>query len=269
MKTDVYDEYEPEIHEEIGMARQCGARVTDVPYLCCGRSIFGMPIEYFIKCPPIIVPFKFNNRGIKLFQKQDHETGTNEMITHVLDHVGKNYQVADMIEEVRACGLSRKSYEDFPFDKLTYGKSKIWLTHSEAWIDNMPHQFEVWECPKGKQDHDHTVMPQLFPESCCGGFWWQNVYGTEPLSCDELKSLPDTLQDELITKYRGITRRTLACGHSYYCSSQPDWLEPHYQEAIFLVLPITNISIPRGERSAEIAGKIRAKTDIPVWEPEA
>jgi len=192
-----------------------------------------------------------------LFTKKDPNTG--EDIYHILDHVGMQYQVADMIEEVRAHGLSRKTHENFPFDKLDPFKSKIWLCHSQAWIRRMTDTFETWECQKKLVAHMPDYMRENTPELCCSGGWYQNIRDAVPY-----------VKTDVIDLFPRPVERTLEGGHTYIGSASPEDCELEYNEAVFLVLPITNISVPEyGAESRRVVQKIREKSDIPVLETEA
>lgn len=107
-----------------GVERGCGKRVEGGAYFEVGVSDDGQPFETFWQDPPI--PWTTDT---KVGQQIIERDGT----AHVVDHVGSgSYPYpADVLEEMRAHGLSRRVSKNFSFDRLT-PDSRIILVHDRA-----------------------------------------------------------------------------------------------------------------------------------------
>lgn len=105
--------------------RGCGTRSAGSTYLCCGQSALGKQIEEFILDPAILWRGAFPKRGG--FKIVPDKRGWN----NVAIFIGKTYYKSlwDFVEEARRLGVSRKVTQTFPFDKLTPGKSMMFMVH--------------------------------------------------------------------------------------------------------------------------------------------
>lgn len=110
--------------------RGCGERSEGMPYVCCGLSPFGKPIESFVVDPAIPWPGKFQ-RGTKILPRNSKDPNSiNDLVIFVGEQF---YQSAwDFVEEVRRFGASRKVSPTLPFEKLSPGKSRMVFVHSKA-----------------------------------------------------------------------------------------------------------------------------------------
>lgn len=107
--------------------RGCGDRDEEKPYLCCGTSPYGLPIEKFIIDPVRPWPGDFQ-RGVKILLRD--ETGVNDVMVFVSQ---EDYPSTwDFFEETRRFGASRKVSDSFPFDQLTPGESRMVFVHARA-----------------------------------------------------------------------------------------------------------------------------------------
>jgi hypothetical protein len=133
----------------------------------------------------------------------------------------------------------------------------------------MQELFEKWECAKHYKDHTPEILKPSDSQICCSGFWNQNIREGDP----RIKKYFPEFNDEQIEKMkremfpRPVVRK-LKGGAHYIGSAPPEEFKSKYHEAVFMILPVTNISVPQGDESSEIAESIRDRTDIPVWEPE-
>lgn len=89
----------------IPVPRGCGERKQTAVYCEVGMGPGGRPLEDFLICPPQkINPAELGVRpiGVRLVQHQ--------AVWHTLDWMGSEHypNVADMVEEVRRFGLSRR-----------------------------------------------------------------------------------------------------------------------------------------------------------------
>lgn len=110
--------------------RGCGSRSEGMPYVCCGLSPFGKPVEFFVVDSAIPWPGKFQ-RGTKILPRNPKDPNSiNDLVIFVGE---KFYQSAwDFVEEVRRFGASRKVSPTLPFEKLTPGQSRMVFVHSKA-----------------------------------------------------------------------------------------------------------------------------------------
>jgi hypothetical protein len=106
--------------------RGCGTREENKTYLCCGQSPYGIEIEHFIIDPAVPWYSEGHTRGYTLIEIQN--------VNHVVIFVGKNFYPSpwDFVEEARRFGLSRKVTSNFPFNKLTPGKSRMYFVHARS-----------------------------------------------------------------------------------------------------------------------------------------
>lgn len=107
--------------------RGCGSRQKGGVYLCHGMSEFGSPIEDFILDP--VIEWKGEwQRGYKIVPSA---SGHNNVVIFV----GESFYKClwDYVEETRWLGASRKVADNFPFDKLTPGKSYMLFAHRRAY----------------------------------------------------------------------------------------------------------------------------------------
>ena len=239
--------------------RACGARVRGGVYAETHLSREGLPVYEFLIDPPLGInptAMGLSPIGVRLIEKGG--------ITHVLDWVGSEYypNVADMVEEIRRMGISRRLPSTLDFGKLTPG-SMIFLAHARAIIENAgeyfaerggfikegPHWFETdedtsgWWCPQGHPSHLNPVDPPPM----CASLWWENLSGGEDSEGD-----------------RGVKRTMPA--FSYRGLRSPDGVKPRYAIGLFAGFPINNIAVindPDGD-SHEKALKRVVRTSLPV-----
>lgn len=173
----------------IAVERGCGRRKASGVYAECGLSAFGQPIEYFLVDPPNAISDEMgkslgvinpdgtvNARGVRLIER--------EGVWHILDVVGQDSypNVADIIEEIRRFGLSRRcelaSREEYA--KITKD-SKILLAHARGWTDQFQEYVKSWggssvaqydPCPKNLPEHG---WDNIETAPMCAGVWWQDV----------------------------------------------------------------------------------------------
>jgi hypothetical protein len=130
-----------------GVQRGCGTREEGGVYLESGLSEDGVPIEAFLADPP--VPYEVDST---LGQSLVERDGTY----HIIDWVGQDgYEyAADIVEEVRQYGLSRRVSKHFEFSKLT-PESRIILVHARA-VASDPESAASFEWESFEQDRAKT-----------------------------------------------------------------------------------------------------------------
>lgn len=235
-----------------GVARACGERVEDGFYLCCGLGVGGRPLEEFLFCQPLKIPdgLVISARGVSMHQ--DPET----KVWHVFDHIGvNNYpNVADMVEELRRFGMSRRVQKNLDFGLLTPGRSKVYMVHARAYIENFADYYVAqpggWkDCPKMKHDPDED-------EVFCSRLWWEDIEGGDATyDEDEPGSGPG---DRRVTRhlpslvYTGLMR--------------PEDVTPVYEKRVFAGIPITALTIIRGKNTKQNLRRVEKdrRIDLPV-----
>ncbi len=224
-----------------GGARLCGhGRTAGEVYVECGPRISGIPLRDLLVDLPQLVDAEewgVSPIGMKAFQLDG--------VTHLLDWVGESHypEVADFIEEAVRGGLSRKVSHTGPIGELT-SESCLYLLHPRALITNAaalpaPAGFT---CPCGK---GHV------PAQGCLGWAWH----AEPnVSVD-----PDAPG--------GPARRRLAQGAAYPVMTPSVPRHAEYALALFLVAPITNLTVIQSPDAATMAERLAAaqKSGIPVF----
>lgn len=108
--------------------RGCGSRTEGGLYLCVDCSDKGQPVEYFL-IDPVITWSGKNLRAPQLV-----ESKLNKGVFNIVLGIGKEHYpfIPDFVEEGRLMGFSKRIPRDFPIDKLTPHKSRIFLVHPRA-----------------------------------------------------------------------------------------------------------------------------------------
>lgn len=118
--------------------RGCGKREEGKPYICVGVSSVGFPIEHFIPDP--LIPWTRWKRGMELFRVRSQPE-----INHVAIYVSRRDYVSwwSFMREGALFGFSRRAADNFPFEQLTPGESKIFIIH-----------------PRGIPKYEYTLFPE-------------------------------------------------------------------------------------------------------------
>lgn len=213
----------------IPVTRGCGRRTAGAIYAETGLSPFGRPIEEFIFCPPLkIEPADFGLRAIGVVIFRD-KSG----VYHIMDRVGMNGKAgttgypnaADMIEEIRRFGMSRKLNPKLDYSLLTPGRSKHFLVHDRGWIENAAEYLAAEgaqaRCPKGIEHHPGKV-------ACCAGLWY-----------DDLREGAMPVREG----GREVVRRMAS--FQYIGRATPEGVQPRYAPAVIAAMPITRFAVVR------------------------
>lgn len=227
----------------VPVPRGCGERKEGGVYCEVGMGPGGRPTEDFLVCPPQkISPAELGVSpiGVKLVEHQG--------VWHIIDWVGSEHypNVADMIEEIRCFGLSRRLPRTLDFAKLTE-QSRILLVHARAWIDNFGAYADNWaagrynRCPKHIESHDLPDAPAM----CCGGYWQDVEWGGA-------------------TADPRNVRRVMPA-FDYTAAQRPAHLTPRYAPAIFASFPISRLVVIKGRNGEHEAAQEKAsKAGLPV-----
>ena len=137
--------------------RACGDKRTEnALYICVDVSVYGQPVEYFLVDPVKPVDIKPFRTPI-IIEREKHND--------IAVYIGKHYYpfVPDFIEEAREIGISRRIPKNFPIERLTPYKSRMFLVHERA----IPlFEYETGkECPRGKM---HSGKPG---DTCAFDLW--------------------------------------------------------------------------------------------------
>ncbi len=203
--------------EEYGaepVERGCGVRVEDGVYSECGLSPFGKPIEEFL-IEGVPLPPELENLpaiGVTLVEVDG--------VWHIVDHVSEDQypSPADMIEEVRRFGMSRRA-EGIDYSKITK-ESKHILVHPRARIANLDEYGSV-QCP---HEMSHG------PGEMCAGAWWADLDG-------------DDVGDGRVKRKRP--------SFTYEGGKRPKGVVPEYERGFIAAFPITRMVVVNGERAEQ------------------
>ncbi len=222
--------------------RACGKRVAAGVYAETRLSDQGQPIESFILDPP--VPVDPAALGLTAVGPQLIEI---DGVWHIFDIVGRKYYhyVADMIEEVRRKGASRRLPRTLDFAKLS-PESSLVLIHAKAVIEN----YEGYPQPPAMMCPHLKHLSRL--EEVCAGLWWHDI--------------PEGDLDRVET---GFYQRSIPGGVTYRAHPRPEGVQPDYQHGIFMRLPVTNLTVIAGrnvqeEKQAEAAFQAASQSSIPT-----
>lgn len=225
--------------------RGCGTRKAGGIYLVCSLSRDGLPIEDFLKDPPLPVSegLGLTAIGQTFLPTEYDEKGAIVRPSAVLDWVGEQFypNVADFIEEVRRMGLSRRMSSSFDFSQIG-PQTRIMMVHRKAIIkDPEPYHRERKNkitilseqrpyCPKwaGRLPVSlQTARTHTSPSyrDMCAGLWWEDL-----VDVDE--------RDAVI----GIRKMP---SFSYFGYTTPKDAKPEYEPGIFMVLPALRIEVVR------------------------
>ena len=229
--------------QPVSNERACGKRVAAGIYAETRQSPGGQPIETFIVDPPKRIDIQswgLTARGTKLI-----EVGG---VWHIFDIVGQEHypHVADIIEEIRRKGASRRVASNLDFSKLTPGSCLV-LIHARAVIENFDEypQPPLVTCPR----FEHL---ERFEETCAG-LWWH-----------------DLPEGDLTANEHGKTYRSIPGDVSYRAIPRIEGVEPQYHHGIFMRLPVTNLAVIAGrnaqeEKEAEKAHQAANQSSLPIY----
>ncbi|ASN83208.1 hypothetical protein [Deinococcus ficus] len=215
-----------------GGARQCGSgRTAGSIYVEAGQPCGGIPVEQFLTDAPWSVDpdqIHITPMGVTLLEKDG--------VTHILDWVGsEHYEYpADFIEEARRMGVSRKIPVGTNLSGIT-PQSTIMLLHKRGSVRNARAVSAASSmlCPSGQHKRG---------EDCAGLHW-------------------------VIPGQGGTTRRQLTCGTYEVTPLPPHAPDPEYVPAIFMVIPISALTIIRnhdGSISAQAQNAVERSGFMPV-----
>ena len=229
--------------QQITTERACGRRIPAGIYAETRLSPGGQPIETFIVDPPKRIDINswgLTARGAKLV-----EVGG---VWHIFDIVGREHypHVADMVEETRHKGASRRLASNLEFSRLT-PESHLVLIHARAVIENYdeyPQPPRV-TCPR----FEHLT----YLEETCAGLWWHDIPEGD-LAADEY----------------GHYQRSIPGDVSYHATPRMEGIAPQYHYGIFMRLPVTNLAVIAGrnhqeESQAEKSYQAANQSNLPVY----
>lgn len=213
----------------IPVERGCGRRKRGGIYGECSLSPWGKPLEDFLVDPPVPVdPDGLGLTPIGVTLLDDPATGA----THLLDWVGEEHypNVADVLEEIRRFGLSRRLSRTLDFARLD-AHSRILLVHRRALITDIADYAIDWRRPCPKALPEHADPPHA--RSRCAGVWWEDVAGGQPAaSPGGLPADPRRI------------RRALP-SFSYLARCAPPGATPAYAPAIVASFPLSRLVVVR------------------------
>lgn len=228
------------------LVRGCGTRQKGGCYIEVPLSPHGVPLEMLLCDPPRPV----DPTALGISPVGTHLIEVNG-VYHVFDWVGSSHypNVADMVEEIRRFGLSRRISSKTDFSKITL-ESRIILLHERAWIENWQQYTEnsTHECisPDRKIRTRHSGVS---PHECCARVWWEDIQGGEPLGESRAAGVERTMPS---FKYKGLAK--------------PEGLSTVYKVAIFASFAIPRIVVINDpdEKSHEPSFQKAKQAKVPV-----
>ena len=190
-------------------------------------------IESLYVDPPVPVEPRalgLNPLGVSLIERPG-----SPGVYDVYDWVGKTYypKPADMLEEIRAMGMSRHLSKALDYEKIT-PESWYFLLHEEAFIDNaadyfaaMPWKPTDWVCKHHKPHHEDDAAP----EPMCIELLWADM---EPSFSD----------DPPVKRKFGFRAFDREIGSiKYLAAERPDWILAQHRLAIFFKCHLSNLAV--------------------------
>ncbi len=231
------------MHQHKSNQRACGKRVATGVYAETRLSDQGQPIESFILDPP--VPVDPAALGLTAVGPQLIEI---DGVWHIFDIVGRKYYpyVADLVEEVRRKGASRRLPRTLDFAKLSQESSLV-LIHAKAVIEN----YEGYPQPPAMMCPHLKHLSQLV--EVCAGLWWHDIP-----------------EGDLDRGDMGFYQRSIPGNVTYRAHPRPEGVQPDYQHGIFMRLPVTNLTVIAGrnvqeEKQAETAFQAASQSSLPTF----
>lgn len=236
--------------------RACGFRVAGGAYLVVPRSEGGSAVERFLIDPP--VPVDLNALGVSAVGTTLVPRSNNGNQTfYVLDVVGENFypNVADMIEEIRRYGVSRRIARTTDFSRIDRN-SRLILIHARAQIDNFndyyaERQLDEFWCPRDIPKH---MLPNV--NVMCCSLYWEDV--NDQVESAHAPDAPDGVfvygkkmqfdQPGMHMHRRRHEERAVVRtmpSLTYRGLRKPDGVKPQYRYAMFASFPIGLIEVVR------------------------
>lgn len=250
----------------VPVERGCGSRQAGGAYFETGLSDNGLPVEAFLFDPPgALTQETIQAMGIRPVGVTLTAPGPDGVV-HVIDWIGSKFypNVADLIEETRRYGLSRRLPKNLDFSALTRD-SRIVLAHSNAvilspepyWRERRVTAGMVW-CPKTIEDHLVPEPPfghSVRPGPHCAGLWWDDVTG----GADDLVALSEEYDERAV-------RRTMPA-FTYRARKAPAEATGRYLPGLFAAFPCSRIVVvrdPEGGSHTETQQRASRATGIAV-----
>ncbi|APU89158.1 conserved hypothetical protein [Virus Rctr71] len=241
----------------MAQARGCGYRNPGSLY-CESRLVDGgSPIEAFLMDPP--VAYSQQSIGIQMYQ----DAGD---IWHILDVIGKeNYPYpSDFIEEGRHMGFSRRLPKNIDVSKLTR-ESHILCIHERALLKTKGTGLILRGGVYELENESVTDIDCFRPKTMrlCQRYLvaGDDSHFEKGRTCSRHLWVADNTGD--CRTFNGFQYETYAL--EIYEE------EPVFEMAIFLTLPITNLTVIKADDGShtELLNKVRASTELNVEEEES
>lgn len=131
--------------------RGCGERKSGGIYAECGLGPGGLPLDRFLVDPPAPIP-----AGLDIINKAQVWEHKDSGVFHLVIWVGAEHYsyVADIIEEIRLYGASRRIGSMVDLSKLTPGQSRMILAHPKCRLAGWESYRKPLLCRKHIDGHD-------------------------------------------------------------------------------------------------------------------
>ncbi|MBL7164507.1 MAG: hypothetical protein ISS57_18125 [Anaerolineales bacterium] len=250
--------------------RACGKRIAAGIYAETRLSNQGQPIESYIVDPP--KPIDIEKWGLTARGARLVEVGG---VWHIFDIVGREHypHVADIVEEIRCKGASRRLAGNLDFSRLT-PESRLVLIHARAVIEN----FDEYPQPPRVTCPRFEHLDRF--EETCAGLWWHDIPEGD-LTADEhgqyTRSIPGEVSYRATPRIEGLvlsgsTGLTVNSVEGP-ALSEVEGVVPQYHHGIFMRLPVTNLTVIAGrnvqeEKEAEKAYQAVNQSSLPIFMEE-
>lgn len=217
--------------------RGCGTREQGGVYVECGTSAHGHPLEYFLVDPPR--QFEPESAvGVDLVEGPDGKV-------HVFDYVGAAHYPwpADVLEEGRAYGFSRRVAKNIDLSRLSEG-SRLVMLHKKGKVKNWSDLHPAWG--------DVALDPHCAGRQHCGQALQQpseQIHLDKPhIECSKLHWLfPDpedpTVDEDSLTYWRTHASTSYRVVPPTDADRDAVLDEAEFRTAIIASVPVTNVSV--------------------------
>jgi len=247
-----------------GIERGCGVREPGGIYAEVPLSPFGSPIWKFLCDPPLSLgDLSLPPRGVQIMERPGKPG-----LFDVWDWVGEGSypNVADMVEEIKRFGVSRRLGKSLDFSLLGPGSLLI-LVHPRAILRNAgmlyraihhealesPGSVAPWHCPCDVRGHndllaaswEKNIGDEELDMPTCAGLWWETLTKADPIY-------------DLSAPRRSCTRTS---GSTHYeARHAPHGFKPDWEPGIFARFPLHRIAVvsdPEGGQDQVALDRLR------------
>lgn len=263
------------------VVRGCGSRERGGLYFETHVGRDGTPFHKFVICPPIPIDADaagIPHRGVSLIERQD-----GSGVVDIWDRVGVDSypNVADVIEETRLHGLSRRAPRNMDYSRLDR-RSQIILLHDRAVVVNARSCYDALSDEEDRYNaigvtiggvagcparHDTHAPDKLYgTDTACGRLWYETVvdggFALDP--GQPPRTVVRRIGSTSYTARRWFARADYENDYDY----AGGYAAPAVTTGVFLILPVHNFAVINGHGS-EKSSHAAARSSLPVYREDA